>query len=299
MDCRTVQENIGLFVDDMLSEAEKRQLLDHTASCPSCREALEDTMRIKQALGSLNELEPPEGLARSAIAKAKKNKPLFTYASVATAAAAAVIALAIVLTSGPMPKNAAEDPMMYSMDCAPAEEAAEMAPAEEPQMEIMTEREEGANGIFAGTAEDSAAPIADEEHADDVHSATYDSEKEFTDAGNTVYFVPLSLPDGTVLEGIMLTDESTVLNYRLQDQSAFVFEWMTSIGTYGLKDYLIQRYGSVTDFEYDGRYYTMTEADATDIYWEQDGNVFHVTAPSWFTTDDIEQYCLAALNTAQ
>ena len=149
MDCQTAKEKIDLYIDGVLNSAETEELNAHAASCPSCQEELENALRLKKALAALGELEPPEGLAREAVRKARKRRAVpFAYISVA---AAAVIALAVMLTSGMLPNaggdadnGVRENVMMaapaegaqqdesYAMDMAPAAAeapAAEMAPA--------------------------------------------------------------------------------------------------------------------------------------------------------------------------
>lgn len=94
MDCQTAIEYINLHVDNMLDDACTQQLFEHTRSCEHCRKELDKTLMLTKALSNLDELEPPAGLALSAIKKAKKHRiPVFAYASAAVAAAIALIAV--------------------------------------------------------------------------------------------------------------------------------------------------------------------------------------------------------------
>ncbi len=145
MDCRNAKEKIELYIDGVLSSAQTEELYSHAEACPDCKKELDNAIRLKNALAALGGLQPPEGLAREACRKASRRRSVpFAYISVA---AAAVITLVVVLTSGVLQnadggstRNAEESIMMaapaegapqdemYSMDMAPAAEA----PAEEP-----------------------------------------------------------------------------------------------------------------------------------------------------------------------
>lgn len=95
MDCKTARENINIF--DSLSQQEKDEVLEHVQNCDKCRQELIESTKLLDELSNLDELEAPEGLAQSAIKKAKKrNLPFYSYVSVAVAA---VIAVAIFATS--------------------------------------------------------------------------------------------------------------------------------------------------------------------------------------------------------
>jgi|GEM_PF-2798469 len=298
MDCRIVQQNIDLFVDDMLSENDRQQLLDHAASCTSCQKAIDDALRLKKALGSLDDMEPPQGLAMSAIKKAKKNKrkPLFAYVSGATAAVAAVIGLVVILTSGNnigSPTRISDESVMFSMNAAEDDGAgaAEMAPAAP---------EEDA-GIMMDNVDEAAEEAAPEESAEASMEApkvafraeAYASEDEFIAAEGSSYYKPAALPEDAVLESILVDEESIAFTYRLDNQSAYLFEWLDSLDQNGLKDWLMQKYADLSELQFDGTYYIAEGADVKDVYWEQDGDALHAAVPSWFTADDITAYCTA------
>ena len=150
MDCRTAKENIELYIDGVLSSAQTEELYAHADTCPECKKELENALRLKKALAALGRLEAPEGLAKGAVRKARKRRAVpFAYIS---AAAAAVIALVVILTSGVLPNtgggadnrgvqesimmaapaDGAEQGESYAVDMAPAADEApveEMAPA--------------------------------------------------------------------------------------------------------------------------------------------------------------------------
>lgn len=292
MDCRIVQQNIDLFVDGMLSENDRQQLLDHVASCASCQKAIDDALSLKNALGSLGELEPPQGLTMSAIKKAKmsekKRKPLFAYVSVATAAVAAAIGLVVVLTSGTNMDNstrmAGESPV-YSIAEDNDSGNAEMAPAA-PDADIMRDEawEESASSEMVEAPQ--APKVA-------FHAEVYTSEEEFVFAEGGSYYKPAALPEDTVLESIAVDEESIAFTYQLDNQSVYRFEWLDSLDQNGLKEWLMQRYPDLFETDFDGTYYVVQGTDSQDVYWEQDGDAFYASVPSWFTADDIAAYCTA------
>ena len=289
MDCRIVQQNIDLFVDGMLSETDRQQLLDHAASCVSCQKAIDDALCLKNALGSLGELEPPQGLALSAIKKAKKKKPLFAYVSVATAAVAAAIGLVVVLTSGTnMDHNStrmAGESAVYSMSAADnGTGSAEMAPQEEADIMLDGATEEW---------EEREPEALMEEPKVQFSAEAYTSEDEFITAEGGSYYKPAVLPEDAALESIAVDEESIVFTYRLDNQDAFRFAWLDSLDQNGLKDWLVKGYGDLSNLDFDGTYYMAEGAETRDVYWEQDGDAFYAAVPVWFTADDIAAYCTA------
>ena len=117
MDCKKVKEKINIY--DSLSQQEKDEVLAHAQSCEDCKKELIDSARLRETLAELEEVEPPQGLAQSAINKAKKTVkiPAFAYISVAVAA---VVAVAFFATSSVLgPKTRTVDD---SMQVAESEE---------------------------------------------------------------------------------------------------------------------------------------------------------------------------------
>ncbi len=282
MDCRFFNENIDLFVDGLLSDSDRRQFLEHAASCISCQKALDDALRIKNALAALGDLEPPEGLAKSAIQKAKKKKPLFAYVSGAAAAAAAVIALAVILTTGPkndgMTRFADENTM--SAMIAP-QQAAEAAP--EAAGGAVSEEPEAEQDMVGKAAGFSAEESVERGQAPSV----YASEEDFAAGEQSSYYKPAALPDGAALQSVTVYDESIIFTYSLEDGRPFVFEWLDALDENGLADWLKTTYGDLSELKFDGTYYTISAGDATDVYWQQDGDAFHAVLPKGM---DVAEY---------
>ncbi len=296
MDCRIAQENIDLFVDGLLSEQDRQLLLDHAASCAACQKAIDDAVRLKKALASLPEMEPPKGLAMSAIKKAKNKKPLFVYISAATAAVAAVIALVVVLTPGIGLNNStrlSDGGQMGTMSTKEESGAvAEMAPAEDNSGYALEAPAED-----MGEADDEAWTEAPEESVQatvrDMSAYVYTSEEDFVAAEQSSYYKPAALPQGAALANISMDEESFVFTYSLADGGQYTFAWLDALSDNSLKDWLKERYGDLSELNYDGSFYTFQGDGTTDVYWLQDGDSFHATVPSSWTAQDMAAYCKA------
>ncbi len=295
MDCRIAQENIDLFVDGFLNEKDRERLLKHAATCAVCQKAIDDAVRLKNALASLPEIEPPKGLAMSAIKKAKSKKPLFMYVSAATAAVAAVVALVVIFTPGIGMKDAtrsaggAESGVAAAKDESPA---AQMAPAEEEQLFSMEAADEDGNG-----ATEDLWPAAPEESVEasikDMGAYIYATEGDFVTAEQSSYYRPEVLPQGAVLSSISMDEESFVFSYMLADGNGMTFAWLDALDDNGLNDWLEKTYGDLSALNYDGTHYLYAGEGNTAVYWEQDGNAFHATVPASWTAQDIATYCKA------
>lgn len=145
MDCKTARENINIF--DSLSQQEKDEVLEHVQNCDKCRQELIESTKLLDELSNLDELEAPEGLAQSAIKKAKKRRlPVYSYVSVAVAA---VIAVAIFATStilGPRDNTSdTEMPMAASKQESSVRVADDAFGAGDINQSMMLESEESAD----------------------------------------------------------------------------------------------------------------------------------------------------------
>lgn len=97
MDCKTADEYINLYIDDMLGEKETKELLSHVESCRKCKKELDYAYKLKMSMSQMGELESPPGLAKSAIRKARRRRiPIYAYIS---AGAAAVVVAVVLLSS--------------------------------------------------------------------------------------------------------------------------------------------------------------------------------------------------------
>ncbi|MBT3319076.1 MAG: hypothetical protein HN948_06355 [Clostridia bacterium] len=172
MDCKTAKEKINIF--DALSEQDKERVLAHAQGCESCKNELIYSAKLKDALGSLDELEPPLGLASSAIARAKKKSriPPIAYISVA---AAAVIAVAFIVSSSVLnlgDDNAADAPVEMALEEQSVRSDDFAADAQEAPMAEMANEE----AVVLDMAADDA--VAKDETAEDVQEALAMEEPE-------------------------------------------------------------------------------------------------------------------------
>ncbi|WMJ78944.1 MULTISPECIES: DUF4349 domain-containing protein [unclassified Sedimentibacter] len=61
MNCNEVRDNLSLYIDNELSEEEKKLMDEHLDNCPECRSELEDYRKLIQMLNELPDEEPPAG----------------------------------------------------------------------------------------------------------------------------------------------------------------------------------------------------------------------------------------------
>ncbi len=319
MDCNEFNEKIDLFVDGTLNEADKQQLLRHASACQRCGKALDEALRLKQALGNMAEAEPPAGLAASAVKKARRRRiPVYAYASVA---AAAVIALLVVFS-----------PQMTQQPGAVNEIAAEQK-AYDAQADMALEGAQDGSGMTESaaarewgikSAEDSGVMESSEAASDDMVAIctpcdVYSSEEELLSAlqeeagktrGIAVYYRPASLPEGAQLVQIELSGDSLRWVYGLEADSSetLIYEWyiartpediqnwseQTMLGSDNLahsfshsEDYF---WSAQARFNENGE---MAAADTTavNVYWAQGDAALHAQLPVSFAEQDILAYC--------
>lgn len=72
MNCSKVKENLSPYLDNMLSEEEKKAVETHLASCPECQQELEDLQQTIAMLSSLEEIIPPASFRRELREKLEK-----------------------------------------------------------------------------------------------------------------------------------------------------------------------------------------------------------------------------------
>lgn len=64
MNCNEVNDNLSLYIDDELSEEEKKSMDEHIKNCLDCSKELEEYKKIIQALRELPDEEPPAGYCK-------------------------------------------------------------------------------------------------------------------------------------------------------------------------------------------------------------------------------------------
>lgn len=71
--CNNYQERISAFIDGLLTEEERLELMEHMAVCPACRQYFDDQIAIHDALAGL-EADAPAGFADTVIARVRETK---------------------------------------------------------------------------------------------------------------------------------------------------------------------------------------------------------------------------------
>lgn len=69
MNCNELRDNLSLYIDDELSEEEKRLMDEHLKNCPECSKELEEYKKVIRILNELPDEEPPEGYCKRLHAK--------------------------------------------------------------------------------------------------------------------------------------------------------------------------------------------------------------------------------------
>ena len=160
MNCKQANKKISLYIDGMLNEKEIASLKKHLKECPECERQLFLFLRMKKALGLLEEKRVPAALknirrnkqAREEMSAQQSKKGRVRWVAVASSIAAALIVAFIgfrMLTqqmtlSGSMPEQEKQ-----------ATEAME-APQnmEEESMEFAADTDERAEDTASGTEEE-------------------------------------------------------------------------------------------------------------------------------------------------
>lgn len=57
--CKTIENNLPLYLDDSLSSTDKQTIEEHLKSCPNCTKALVQLQKTAKLVNSLPEVEPP------------------------------------------------------------------------------------------------------------------------------------------------------------------------------------------------------------------------------------------------
>ncbi|MCU0610226.1 MAG: zf-HC2 domain-containing protein [Candidatus Eisenbacteria bacterium] len=63
MHCRNVQARLSEYLDSFLSPRHRQELEDHLRQCDACRQASREMRRLRDILGGLTPVDPPESLA--------------------------------------------------------------------------------------------------------------------------------------------------------------------------------------------------------------------------------------------
>jgi len=193
--CNSYQEQISAFIDGLLTENERLELMEHMAACPTCQACFDDQIALHDALTQL-EAEAPAGLADQVMARVREtaqDKPEKKVISFpvwrrwATTAACCAIAVLGVLSLGGERSNTGDmhlpSTVSYSTVTA-AEDSAAMdvtAVAEEARTEADSTTDDmilyAANNYMA-EAKSAAAPATDTKLAETPERPLQDEARE-------------------------------------------------------------------------------------------------------------------------
>ncbi len=320
MDCSEVKEKLNLYVDGMLDDAEKQSLEAHAASCPQCGKALSDALRLKRSLASLGEVEPPAGLAASAMRKAKRRHvPWYAYSA---AAAAAVVALAFALsplmTPGGVNMKSLDEEIAYSQAAGAAEDAQTGAESDGSCPLSETLRMSGTAENGETTMQGQSADVTESAEASrdmvtvSMAPVIYLSETEYADAlraaGATSYYRFPTPPEGATLLQIVAGDTAARWEYTLSDGSIIAFEWLSAHTEEDVQRWdeqlTLRSDNTAHSFSHSNGMFWSSEArinengetEATDgtvlnVYWGQLGAAFHAELPASFTEEQMLACC--------
>lgn len=70
--CKEVENNLPLYLDDLLSSEDKRDIEEHLKSCPDCAGALVQLQETKKLVNNLAEVEPPAWFQQKIMAKVRE-----------------------------------------------------------------------------------------------------------------------------------------------------------------------------------------------------------------------------------
>jgi hypothetical protein len=74
MDCKTVRDQLGKYMDDSASKREKKAIEEHLSTCRECSSALEELQKTIVRLGEIEDVEPPAWLSRKVMAKIRDER---------------------------------------------------------------------------------------------------------------------------------------------------------------------------------------------------------------------------------
>jgi hypothetical protein len=72
MTCREIENTLPGYLDDALSEEERRHIEEHLAACPQCREVLADLKRAVGLVQDIADVEPPPWLKQKIMAQVRE-----------------------------------------------------------------------------------------------------------------------------------------------------------------------------------------------------------------------------------
>src|SRR4030042_2718062 len=71
MDCKSIQEKLSVYIEDIISSEEKAVIDEHLRSCQKCSGCLADLMKTLDYVKNIEEVEPPQWITTNVMAKVK------------------------------------------------------------------------------------------------------------------------------------------------------------------------------------------------------------------------------------
>jgi len=72
MNCRDIENNLPAYLENLLSQEEKRKVREHLISCRRCSKTLEDLNQVEALLQDLDEVAPPPWLKQKIMARVRE-----------------------------------------------------------------------------------------------------------------------------------------------------------------------------------------------------------------------------------
>jgi hypothetical protein len=70
--CKTIENNLPLYIDNSLSSIDKKIIEEHLKSCPNCAKELDQLQKTKKIVNNLSEVEPPAWFKQKIMAEVHK-----------------------------------------------------------------------------------------------------------------------------------------------------------------------------------------------------------------------------------
>jgi hypothetical protein len=80
MNCKDIENSLPLYLDDLLSHADKRAVEEHLKSCPKCAKALAQLQKIGKLVDGLGEIEPPPWFKQKIMARVREEADKKSFA---------------------------------------------------------------------------------------------------------------------------------------------------------------------------------------------------------------------------
>ncbi|OGP91297.1 MAG: hypothetical protein A2031_04775 [Deltaproteobacteria bacterium RBG_19FT_COMBO_43_11] len=78
--CKDIENNLPLYLDNLLSSSEKQAVEEHLKSCPQCSKALADLNKVGAMAQGLSEVEPPHWFKQKIMAKVREEADKKSFA---------------------------------------------------------------------------------------------------------------------------------------------------------------------------------------------------------------------------